>query len=252
MYCTCKKKDSFTAAPKLDGGPYELNYSFWVCSQCLRPSRLVFIAVTSRYVPRDAVAFLSLDSDGEGRQFLTWAGKESGDRIRTMVFIPYPRKIDMPNSQGRDVLVELWNGLDSMIDDIRKPNFLDQQQAALRQAEARILAKVISLIMAPFYEDDTAVLRESMARWTARKEKRDHESPGLAESIWDPATRFDGTPYDTDAAPAPVKSIPVLDETKANFVRHQLNNGLMDVNTLATMFEVPVESIQACTEVDAS
>lgn len=111
------------------------------------------------------------------------------------------------------------------------------------------LAGVLALLMSPFYADDKAVLAESMNRWKARQESREHQTPGLAESIWDPSMRFDGTPFSEAAegrarssgVPAPVR----LDDQKRNFIKTMLDSGGMSAATLAGMFEVSTEVIEA-------
>jgi len=168
-----------------------------------------------------------------------------GTKVQTMVFKAYPRKVDM--DQGRNVCVELWHKLDGLIDEIRAPQTSVHDE--YNKAQANMLAEVIALVMSPFYEDSTAVLRESMVRWEARQEGREHESPGLAEAIWNPNTRFDGTPYSeeserrvrTGAAPKPQV---VFDAQKIAFIKHCLENGTQSPEVLAGMFECTVVDIK--------
>lgn len=244
MYCQCGKQASagYTAMPEEGGG---FNYHFWVCANCHKPSFLVFEKVTYMHVPKRATAILSVVGTGDGRNMLTWATAVSGERIKTMTFNPYPRKVDMVD-QGRDVCLELWRSLDAKIDTIRGPEPTDTE---LHKEAALTYAKVIALVMSPFYADQQAVLAESMNRWKARQEGRDHESPGLAESIWDPATRFDGTPYSKEAEAKArtrgAKPKVKLDDQKINFIKHCLENGTMTPEVLAGMFDVSVDDIKA-------
>lgn len=252
MYCTCgqHKAGGYTAAQALDAEPHDFNYDFWVCSNCKKPTRLVFEKVTHMYAPKSATALLSIRKDQTGRAMLTWAGTESGSRIQTMTFHPYPRKVDMADD-GRDICVELWRRLDACIDQIRGVQ-VDAQLIEFEKIRAQQLADVIVLVMSPFYADQTAVLKESMTRWTARQESREHESPGLAETIWHPNTRFDGTPYSEEnekkvrnSGARTTKPPAQLDEQKVTFINHCLQNGTMDIKTLAGMFNCSEDDIKA-------
>lgn len=241
MFCDCGKsgKAGFTRQQDSD---------LWLCGNCRRPSRMVVQKLTLGHAPQRATGITSVVGTGDGRHILTWSTNVSGERIKTVMFHPYPRKVDMQD-QGRNICLELWTGLDSMIDEIRNVQIPEHTRAE-RQIEARLLAKVIALVMAPFYEDDTAVLRESMTRWKARQDGQEHESPGLAEAIWNPNTRFDGTPYSEDserrtrAGSAPKAKV-VFDEQKITFIKHCLENGLQTPEALAGMFNCSIEDIKA-------
>lgn len=232
--------------PQADG---TRNYDFWVCAECHLPTRMVFEKLTNRYAPARATHISSVVGDSAGRNILTWGTPVSGEKIKTMMFHPYPRKADM--DQGRNICLELWQKLDYEIDTIRSQN---AQLTEYNKTRATALSEVIALIMSPFYADSTAVLQESMNRWTARQEGRDHESPGLAEAIWDPITRFDGTPYSREAEAKArsggAKTAPKakLDEQKVTFIKHSLANGSMTPEVLAGMFACTVEDIKAAND----
>ena len=147
--------------------------------------------------------------------------------------------------QGRTILVELWHWLDEEIDIIR--GGLPPEVVEIEKARAVTLSETIALIMSPFYADTNAVLSESMVRWTARQGGSDHESPGLAETIWDPGSRFDGTPYsrENQARIEAGKAEPaVLDTAKQGFIKMQLDSGSFKPAELAKMFEVSEEVIK--------
>ena len=112
MICTCGKSGK--------AGYSRLNDSdLWVCGNCMLPSRMVFDKLTLRYSPARATMIRSVVDDSDGRSIITWGTTTSGEKIRTMVFRPYPRKIDM--TPGRNVCVALWEKLDNAIDIIREP-----------------------------------------------------------------------------------------------------------------------------------
>lgn len=228
--------------------PGTFNYDFWVCANCLRPARMVFEKLTHKTAPARATCIKSVVGDSAGRNIITWGTEVSGEKIKTMMFHAYPRKMDM--DQGRNICLELWHKLDESIDTIRANPGHDMEHDKTR---ANTLAETIQLIMSPFYADTQAVLAESMTRWKARQDGTEHESPGLAESIWDPSTRFDGTPYSKEAesrarsrsggaraAKPPVQ----FDEQKRTFIKHTLENGQMTPEVLAGMFNCSVEDIK--------
>jgi len=200
MYCTCGGSPGWTPAFELDEQGNKIRESIchdlWVCSICSRPSRLVFIHMAKRHMPIGAKKLLSAHGKKNGIWILRWSMKDSQEVVTTMTFTPYPRKIDMPGrDDGREVLVEMWKMLDEDINLIRSADTpeLSREQA---KAAATRTAEMLAIIMAPFYADKQAVLAESMTRWKARQDGITHESPGLAESIWDPDTRFDGTVFE--------------------------------------------------------
>lgn len=230
-----------------EGGKF--NYDFWVCSNCLKPSFLVFKGITHMHYPQRATGLSSIVGHSDGRTILTWHTEVSGEKVKTMAFHAYPRKVDM--DQGRDVLVKFWQDLDVVIDGIRDTTHpMGLQALEIEKTRAYTLAEVLAHLMSPFYENREAVLAESMNRWKARQEgKTDHESPGLAERIWDPATRFDGTPYSVEAEKKArtrtAKPKVVLDDQKVTFIKHCLENGSMTAEVLAGMFNCTVDDIKA-------
>lgn len=242
MHCTCGKSGTAGFAPTYseDGVQTDL----WVCANCKRPTQMVLMKLTDRFAPKNATSIRSVVSDGDGRSMITWGTTVSGEKIVTMNFHAYPRKVDM--TQGRNVCVALWEELDNAIDIIREAGN-PADLVTEKKVRATTLAEVIALIMSPFYADVNAVLAESMTRWTARQNSTDHESPGLGETIWDPATRFDGTPYAANAEVKAPSSKPrvVFDDTKKTFIKHTLETGQMTPEVLAGMFQCSVEDIKA-------
>lgn len=203
-----------------------------------------------------ATAVLSTHGKTDGTWITRWATEVSGERIETMNYSPYLRKVDMPQNDGRGHLVKLWERLDEHIELIKfvMGGGKDPEDVNLTKARATELSVVIAQLMSPFYSDSIAVLQEAQARWSARVEGREHESPGLAESIWDPNTRFDGTPYSRDAVAkvrnggALSKKTVVFDDTKINFIRHCLETGSQTPEVLAGMFGCTVDDIKAAVE----
>lgn len=237
MHCTCGKDGKM--------GYTRLADDLWVCANCKRPTRMVFTKLTLNHAPRQATGISSVIGDDAGRNILTWTTTVSGEKIKTMMFHAYPRKVDM--DQGRNICLELWKSLDASITGIREATIHSDQE--WHKFRARAQCEVIALIMAPFYENADAVGHEALKRYDARKEGRDHESPGLAEAIWNPNTRFDGTPYseesESKARRSPAKPKVALDDQKVNFIKHCLSTGSQTPEVLAGMFSVSVDDIKA-------
>lgn len=228
--------------PLPEEGPYARCYDFWVCANCLLPSKMVFEKLTDRYAPSRATHVKSTVGHKDGTTLITWGTAVSGEKLVTMMFHSYPFVKVNNVDQGRNHLLTLWKKLDDSIDQIRGL----QTDLTLIEAEkirAQTLAEVLAQLMSPFYEDSTAVLRESMNRWTARENNAEHESPGLAETHWDPTSR--GGAVAAPGAPAARKRVQ-LGEDKIRFIKHTLsqNNPPMTAETLAGMFACSIEDIK--------
>lgn len=143
-------------------------------------------------VPYKAKAILSTVGHLDGTYTHRFA-LDDGSIVETMTYHPYPFK-DSAMTEQRDSLLKFWQELDDCVDQIRG----EQNDVVLYEAEkvrATTYAEVLAYLMHRFYPDAQAVLRESMARWKARQAGELHVTPGLAEELWSPDTRFDGTPY---------------------------------------------------------
>lgn len=248
MYCDCGKqlRSGYTAMPQPEKGPHAFNYDFWVCANCHCPSRMVWEKVTGRYSPARATSMRSLSGKADGTQVITWGTDVPGETIQTVVFFPYPRTKVNGMDQGRNHLLTIWQKLDHCVDQIKSGSI----QAEYYKAQATAYADVIAQLMNMFYADVPAVSAEALARWTARQEGREHQSPGLAEFEWDPATRFDGTVYSRDNEAAVIaakgsKPKVVFDEQKTTFIKHTLSNGQMTPEVLADMFNCTADDIKA-------
>ena len=245
MYCLCKRgKDSgFTAMHEKDasGKPIAntFNYDFWVCAECLRPTRMVFSKLTNNYAPLGASSIVSVYGRADGTNLLTWHTDHG--KVQTLSFHSYPFMEVNGMDQGRNHLLTLWQKLDAEIDTIRSLS-PEHPAVEVNKVRATTLAEVIQQLMHMFYADTNAVLAESMNRWEARQQGRQHESPGLAESYWDPTLRGAAATVERNKqtiAPKP------LDPQKAAFVKHSLESGAMSPEELAKMFGVSIEVIKA-------
>lgn len=254
MICNCTKlKGAGYIARRRPDQPYDPDEMLLVHSDCLKPTLQYFKSEFEMLAPIGATAILSTNGVEEGIHIHTWATETQGQRIQTMTFHPYPMKVDMPkpHRDGRSILVELWSDLDDAIDQVKVAG---PEQIEACKASATAYALVIAKIMHPFYENGIAVLREAQVRWLKRQEgtAADHQSPGLAESIWNPNTRFDGTPYSNaevkrrqaeapprqERKPAAAKEAVKLDDTKIAFIKHSLQTSSLTVEQLAAMLGV--------------
>lgn len=219
MYCTCRggHKEGYSQPIKGDT---------WIHSTCRLVPQYVFERITGMLVPHKAKSVISVFSKADGANLVTFLLADDETLITVMYYHPYPFK-DAPMTEQRDVLVKFWEDLDKTIDKVRDPMALDH----LRESEkvrARTYAEVLAFLMHRFYEDSTAILKESMARWTARQDGvTDHQTPGLAEALWDPSTRYDGTPY-SSSSEAKVRAGGRATATKARLTGNRIPDSAVD------------------------
>jgi hypothetical protein len=198
-----------------------------------------------RYGPLDARSPQNVYGHGNGIFSIFWWTKtQPGVKIETIEYQPYPFRRVNNMDQGREHLLTLWKKLDAEIDTIRASS---PELTEYNKTRASTLAEVIAQLMSMFYADTNAVLVESMNRWTARQEGREHQTPGLAEHVWDPTTRYSGPAFNaaTRNVGAPVKMKIQFDDAKTNFIKHCLQTGIQTPETLATMFSCSVDDIRA-------
>jgi hypothetical protein len=245
VFCTCGKqgKAGYTAMPDENGGPHDRHYDYWVCANCLLPSRLIFEGITMSLAPARATRLVAYIGHTDGTATLRWATEISGERIETMTYLPYPRTGDNKMDQGRSHLVTLWNRLDGYIDDIRgnySPDLSEYNKAC-----ATTLASTLALLMGAYYPDTNAVLAESMTRWEARQKGRMHESPGLAEHHWAPAPPADAPPRRTAQPATPKQPAAKLTDQQVTFIKHSISNSIQTPAVLASMFGVTEADVKA-------
>jgi hypothetical protein len=152
-----------------------------------------------------------------------------------MYFHPYPQKVDMPSQD--DLLVELWNKLDNAVDDLKKlPSFNEDYI----RGECFAFSQAIHIVMRPFYPARVDVVKEAMVRWEARQAGTEHESPGLAETIWRPETDWMGhTP--TKSEPKTGNLIP---DSAIATARVGIDRGLFTVKQMASTYNMTEQEVK--------
>ena len=130
--------------------------------------------------PKNAVSIRSMIGRATGVNEVTFKLRD-GSKATCLYYKPYPKKVDMTGP--RDLLVDMWEQFDRTIDAVKAGDHQEEWHKARGSAQAQF----IQMIMSAFYPDSNAVTREGLARWKARQEGTDHETPGLAEDIWNPA-----------------------------------------------------------------
>jgi len=245
-YCHCGKK--FT-----DGGIDTTNpKQYWqLCATCGKPSHVVQKKEPDIYAPHPEAHMAGVVIGTDGISTTLWV-MPSGDRIKTINYLPYPRR-GQDMSHGRDQLLTFWKALDDQIDHINHPpEGTDSMSHYEAKVRARTYCEVLAHLMVGYYEDSNAVGHEAMARYSARVAGTEHITPGLAEHIWNPASRWDGTVYSTESLAkvrsdgATTKPIKTLPDNKVAFIKHSLETGTIPADELATMFNVSMDTIQAC------
>lgn len=246
LYCHCGKK--FT-----DGGiaTSDAKQHWQLCGTCNKPSHVVQQKEPDIYAPHPEAHIAGVVIGNDGISTTTWV-LPSGSRVSTINYLPYPRR-GQDMTHGRDQLLTFWKALDAQIDHINHPpqgaTLMDQQEAKVR---ARTYCEVLAHLMGQFYADANAVGHEAMARYADRVAGVEHHTPGLAEHIWNPASRWDGTVYSTESLAkvrsggATTKPIETLPDNKRAFIKHSLETGTIPADELAKMFNVSMATIQAC------
>lgn len=247
MYCHCGKK--FTKGRIAPGPIGFTDKQVQYCGTCNSMSHVVQGVQVVKYGPLNARSPQNAIGKADGTVFIDWWTTNPGEIIQTMEYSPYPTRSINGMDQGRNHLMKFWHDLDECINQIRDKQVGNELLEA-EKVRATTYAEVLAHLMAPFYADKDAVLAESLSRYNARKIGQDHQSPGLAEHIWDPSSRFEGTAYSQaaekqtrtrTATKAPVK----LDDQRITFVNHCLQQGQMDVAQLAKMFDCSEDDIKA-------
>lgn len=243
MWCQCGKQKAFTAM-KVDG---EFNYEFWVCSNCHKASLQVFKKVTGMYAPKDAVTWLSLHARNDGIHELIWSLADKS-RVTTLSYHPYPFKTfeDQEMNQGRHLLLDTWKLLDSKVDLI-----LDDSQSAAPEKEkakneARGIAEVLAMFMRPFFESADDIVRESVKRHKAKVADAEHQTPGLAEKLWNPNTRWDGTPFSEAniKSAGTTKTKSKLTAENIQSIKDGISSGILTEKDCASIFKVTVSEVK--------
>lgn len=245
MYCRCTSGLSSGYAPPDEG-------DVWVHAKCNLIPHYVFDRITSMRVPYHAKSVCSVKSTATGHNYVTFH-MEDGTKTEVVYYHPYPFKDDPVNEQ-RDVLYKFWRDLDTVIDEVKSST--DVENVERGKVAAKTYAEVLAYLMHRFYEDATAVLRESQARWKARQEGViDHQTPGLAEGLWDPRTRFDGTPYSKESeartrSGRPVASAPRatgnrIPDSAVDSCKKGIELGMFTVAQFASTYKMTPDEVKA-------
>lgn len=221
MYCVCTRGhgEGYSAPDEGD---------VWVHAVCRQIPRYVFDRITNMRVPYHAKSVRSVISASTGHNYVTFH-MEDGTKTEVVFYHPYPFK-DAPVTEQRDVLYKFWIDLDTCIDRINAgagPMYGTMEHEA-DKVRARTYCEMLAYLMHKFYADSNAVGHEAMARYDARqKGVTDHQTPGLAEALWDPRTRFDGTPYSAPSEAA-VRAGGLATATKARATGNRIPDTAVD------------------------
>ena len=151
---------------------------------------------------------------------------------------------------GRSLLLDTWKLLDSKVDiimsepnDPHGDNSVEAEARSRAKYEARGIAEVLANFMSPFFDSADDIVREAVARYKARSSGADHETPGLAEEIWSPNRRWDGTLYDEKK---PVKSgLKPIDKKTMEGIKLAISAGILDEKGAAELYKVSIEQVRA-------
>ena len=185
------------------------------------------------YVPKDAVAPLSEFGRADGIHELKVACRD-GVKKTVLAYHPYPFGVNV--TERRHYLLELWKLLDQEVVNIKVPHNPGHEY---HKARAGAISEVIHMLMSDFYPTRDDVVREALARWEHRNDSpNDHETPGLAEKLWDPLQR---TP--AAAAQKPKATGRELTEDEIQAAKSGVAAGMFTVEQLADMFKTTPEMV---------
>jgi hypothetical protein len=200
---------------------------------------MVFEKLTGMRCPKNATALLHVFGRTDGINELTWATPDG--RKKTLHFAAYPAKVGMDTVKSATHLNTLWEMLDTEVESIKK------SADEFNKYRARAFAEVLCILMQPFYENPDAVAREALARYKARTEGSEHETPGLGEAIWDPYTRWDGTVIEqkkSSPSSKPVNNKPFPPEAIPG-AKQALDLKMMTLSQLAKMYDVSEDTVRS-------
>lgn len=183
--------------------------------------------------PKNAVSVRSMIGRTTGVNEVTFKLRD-GSKTTCLYYKPYPKKVDMPGP--RDLLVDMWEMLDNSVNNIKSPVGGDASQIEWHKARGRAQAEIIAMIMSAFYPDADAVTREALARWKARTAGEPHETPGLAEDIWNPAPSAP-----EKRAPKPTGNR--IPDSAVDTVRQGITLGMFTKEQMASTYSVTVAEL---------
>jgi hypothetical protein len=236
MWCRCLrgwKQSGYVQQPDSD---------LWVHSACMLPAKMVFEKVTDMLAPKNATGVNKVIGRDTGIFEITFFTTEG--KTTVLAYHPYPRKVGM--DQGRGILLSLWQKLDDEVDLLNDPSGMHQEYHKNR---ARAFAESLALMMQPFFTSADDIVREAVWRHKCRTEGTEHETPGLAEEVWDPTKNWDGTDR-VLAGAGPAGSVrpdptPVSPEER-EAIKNALAAGTFSVEKLAELFKKSPAVIEAC------
>lgn len=252
-YCRCRKF-SFETAHK-ESAPADWQAELvWVCGECGKISHAIQEVVVQVRGPAGVKSLQHAKLLANGQSLLTWATPNGS--VDTIEYITYPRKVSVTDNQP--LIYKAWILLMTKVDIILAPpegpgdNELQAQARDIAKHQARGIAEVLALLMAPFMDDADMVVK------AATKKYKDftYEVPGLGEHLWDPTKNPDGTPRtpmptmkeaQKRAAARPKvdnKSTKKLSAEEALGIRNAVGSGMFTEEDIAAMFKVSVATVK--------
>lgn len=254
-YCRCGNKFSFENAHKETAPPDWQAREAWVCDRCNKVSHAVQEVVIQVRGPKNARSLQHAVLQRNGLEILTWATPEGP--VDTIEYITYPRKV--PVTDNQPLIYKSWLLLMRKVEIILAPpgspfgdNAIQEKEREIAKHQARGIAEVLALLMAPFMESPDMVVK------CAVKKYRDftYEVPGLGEHLWDPTKNPDGTPRTPMPSAATAKEKPrarpkvdnkstkKLTAEEALGIRDAVGSGMFSKEDVAAMFKVSLKTVE--------
>lgn len=207
--------------------------------------------------PINARALLHSEVKLNGQHFLTWSVGEQSDKAReqvqTVEFFPWPRRF--PMTETEPLIYKTWELLMSKVQVIMNAPVVGDESSSTAANQARGIAEVLAIQMAPFIESADHVVRCAVAAY----KDPEFQVPGLGAHLWDPMRNPDGTVRTPVSAPRTApragvkkaaprvnnKSTVKLTDKERDGIREAVNSGMFTKEDVASMFKVSMAEIES-------
>ena len=251
--CKCRHKDMTTLEIKPAPEDWQALRAYY-CTMCKHVSHAYSEKNVNSRSPREKASPLSAHGKANGQWIKRWSTADG--IIETVEFVTYPRKV--PVEQEEPLIFATWTHLQTKVAAIlREPNgpgdnSIEAEERNRAKYEARGIAEVLAILMAPFMGTADDVVRHAVKFY----KDNTHEVPGLAAHLWNPLKNYDGSDVisfspkskpvarpKAKAAPKPKNTNELAPEAIPK-IKGGLAAGVMDEQGFADLFNVSLETLR--------
>lgn len=225
----------------------------YFCKKCGEISHAYSEKNVNSRSPREKASPLSAHGKANGQWIRRWATDDG--IIETVEFVTYPRKV--PVEQEEPLIFAVWQHLQEKMEIALSKQvdpWSNEELQKIKEAknEARGIAEVLAILMAPFMGTADDVVRHAVKFY----KDNSYEVPGLAAHLWNPLKNYDGSDVisfnpktkpvarpKAKAAPKP-KNTNQLAEGDIPKIKAGLEAGVMDEQGFADLFKVSLETLR--------